>query len=438
MSPIRILDPFTTNQIAAGEVVETPASVVKELVENALDAESSQISISFKKGGLEEIRIIDNGYGIVKSEVELAFQRHATSKIYTADDLLSVKTLGFRGEALPSIAAVSRLECITRSRNDDVGTRILLEGGRAIAKEEVGATVGTEIRVCELFYNTPARRRFLQSIAAEAARLSFLVTKTSLINPAVSFVLANENRKLLDTRGDGDTLMVISQAYGRECARAMLPLSGADDDYSLEGFISNTSWTKTNRRFQTFSVNGRLVKSRLLQEALEEGYRSLLPKGRFPGCVLHLKADPRKIDVNVHPAKTGVRFSNEKELFNFIEDVVRQTLQKRLKFNFFKSRPVSSRATLEEKETEKTSQGIISFEKNESSDRPFYAQVDEKPSLSALEPHTEYSPGGTGVEKSINEQDAEKRADYYDSETPIPPLTIIGQLFQTYILAQTE
>lgn len=314
---IRILDRSTADKIAAGEVIENPASVVKELVENSLDAGASRIRVSVSEGGKRSIRVTDDGCGIAPAGLKLAFSRFATSKLKSIDDLETIGSLGFRGEALPSIAAVARVTLTTRRKDDFHALRITVEGGAASPPVETGAPAGTEVLVEDLFYNTPGRLKFLRGGPRELAGISSLLTALALAHPACSFTLLSEGKTALRTTGDGSLLHVIGALYGGEAAAAALPLTGADraGGISLEGYLSAPHFSRASRRWITTVVNGRVIRSPLLMGALERAYGGMLERRRHPLAVLLLQAPPEMLDVNVHPAKSEIRF-HRTALFN--------------------------------------------------------------------------------------------------------------------------
>jgi len=326
MTTIRVLDEQLANQIAAGEVVERPASVVKELVENAVDAGATTIDLTIEEGGLNLIRVIDNGSGIQPEEVELAFQRHATSKLLTSSDLFRIASLGFRGEALPSIAAVSRVECISSPASDGLGYRLVIEGGTIKQQGSVNAQQGTEMSVRDLFYNTPARLKYMKSIQTELGHISDYMNRIALAHPGIAFTLRHNGNELLRTPGTGDRLQVIAAVYGTSAAKAMYPISAETPDYTLNGYISKPELTRANRNAITIVVNGRYIRSFLVNQALLQGYHTLLPINRYPIVALEIGMHPSLLDVNVHPSKMEVRFSKEPELRALIEEAVRKVL----------------------------------------------------------------------------------------------------------------
>ncbi|NQX64723.1 DNA mismatch repair endonuclease MutL [Paenibacillus alba] len=324
MGKIQLLSEHIANQIAAGEVVERPSSVVKELVENSVDAESTRIDVTIEEGGLQLIRVSDNGSGMALEDCELAFQRHATSKIATSKDLFSIRTLGFRGEALPSIASVSKLECVTSSTTDGLGRKVLIEGGTIRSVEETAASRGTEVTVRDLFYNTPARLKYMKTIQTELGHISDYLYRLALAHPGIAFSLKHNGNVLLQTLGNGDLLQVIAGIYGTAIGKQMLPIQVESLDYTISGFVAKPEMTRANRGGISTIVNGRYVRNFALNQALLQGYHTLLPINRFPVAVLQIGMDPSLVDVNVHPSKLEVRFSKEAELTALIEAEVKR------------------------------------------------------------------------------------------------------------------
>lgn len=318
MPDIQCLPSHVADLIAAGEVVERPASVAKELLENAIDAGSSAIVVEIQHGGLTYLRIADNGCGIDAEQLPTAFLRHATSKLRTAADLAAIGTLGFRGEALAAISAVSRVDIFSRRTGAETGASLHLEGGVPGQVEEVGCPEGTTICVRDLFYNTPARMKFMKKDSAEGAAVSGIVQHLALSHPEISFKLIRDGVELLHTPGDGDLQSAVYAAMGRDFAMGLLPISGCSGDISVEGFVTKPLNGHGTRGRQLFFVNGRFIKSQLLTAALEEAYRNQLLKGKFPGCVLRLTMPADRLDVNIHPAKTVVKFVNDKDAFNAV------------------------------------------------------------------------------------------------------------------------
>ena len=326
MPQIQQLPAHIADLIAAGEVVERPASVCKELLENALDAGASAVSVELEKGGLTYLRVTDNGCGMAAEQLPTAFLRHATSKLRTASDLAAIHTLGFRGEALAAIAAVSRLDVFSREPSAEVGARLHLEGGVPGEVTAAGCPVGTTICVRDLFYNTPARMKFMKKDSAEGGAASAVVTQLALSHPDVSFKLLRDGQEVLHTPGNGELLPAVYAALGRDFALSLLPVSGSNGDVRVSGFVTKPLAGHGTRARQLFFVNGRLVKSQLLTAAVEEGYRNRLLKGKFPGCVLHITLPPEAVDVNVHPAKTVVKFVSDKTVFDAVYHTVTSAL----------------------------------------------------------------------------------------------------------------
>lgn len=394
--PIEVLAPEVIAKIAAGEVVERPASVVKELIENAIDAGSTQIKIEARHGGIKLIRVVDNGSGIPSGEVALAFERHATSKVRGAADLENISTLGFRGEALPSIAVVSQVDIITRTNKDSTGTHLNLQGGEITARGQKASLQGTSVTVQNLFQNVPARLKFLKSISTESAHISDLVSQYGLAYPEIKFELAADGKTVLQTPGNGSLRDVLVEIYGLKTAEAMIEVG--DSGSQVYGFVSPPSLTRSRRDSLTFFVNRRLVKSGLLTRATEEAYSGLLMTGKHPIAVLNIAIPLSDIDVNVHPAKTEVRFRSEGEVFTLVQRAVRAALVAEASVPDTKRapRPVSSstvttgldRAVLQERLFKE----------------PAHAQIQQSPR--AL------------------------------TESRLPILRIIGQLASTYIIAE--
>ena len=316
--PIQVLDQSTINQIAAGEVVERPASVVKELMENAIDAGSTAITVEIRQGGIGFIRITDNGCGIKKEELPLAFLRHSTSKIRTAEDLLTVSSLGFRGEALSSIAAVSQVELITKTSGSLTGSRYRIEGGEEKGLEEIGAPDGTTFISRNLFFNTPARRKFLKTETTEGAHVTDLVEKIALSHPEISIRLIVNNQSRLHTSGNHNLKDIIYTVYGREIAANLLPLEVSNGIVKISGFIGKPVIARGNRNFENYFINGRYIKSGLVSKAIEDGYKSYMMQHKYPFTLLHLAVEPEFIDVNVHPSKMELRFKDGENMYRVI------------------------------------------------------------------------------------------------------------------------
>ncbi|WP_056990713.1 DNA mismatch repair endonuclease MutL, partial [Liquorilactobacillus mali] len=325
MGKIHELTDILADQIAAGEVVERPASVVKELVENAIDANSSQIDILVEDGGLAKIQVIDNGEGIEDSDVELAFKRHSTSKILTKKDLFKIRTLGFRGEALPSIASVAEVELETAAKNA-TGTVIKIKGGQILEKKMAARSQGTTITVADLFFNTPARLKYLKSIQTELAAISDIVNRLALSNTDIAFSFSSNGKTLLQTAGNGNLQQTISAIYGVNNARKMLAFANEDLDFKISGFVSLPELTRASKNYISILINGRYIKNYQLTNAIIKGYGSKLMVGRYPFAVLAISLDPLLIDVNVHPTKQEVRISKEEQLGGLIRESIAQRI----------------------------------------------------------------------------------------------------------------
>ena len=326
MARIQELDQNTIDQIAAGEVVERPSSVVKELVENAIDSGATSITVEIHDGGTSMIRITDNGSGIEKSQIRNAFKRHATSKLMSIDDIYRLKSLGFRGEALSSIAAVAKVELITKTADELIGTRYIINGGTEESVEEIGAPTGTTIIVRELFYNTPARKKFLKTPQTEGSYIGDLMEHLALDNPSISFHFINNRDDRFTTSGNGDLKELIYRIYGRDVSMCIIPIQAREDGYCIEGYLGEPSLNRSNRNFEIFFVNGRYVKDKIVSKALEEGYKEYLMQHKFPFCVVHITMDSAEVDVNVHPSKMEIRFGNQARVYDFIRRSVARTL----------------------------------------------------------------------------------------------------------------
>lgn len=323
---IRVLDNATINKIAAGEVVEGPFSVVKELVENAIDAEATAIILEIREGGKKLIRITDNGIGIPENEVEIAFLRHATSKITELEDLESIQSLGFRGEALASIAAISQLEIITRPKDQPHGISLELVGGKVVGKKAVGCPQGTTLLVKNIFYNTPARLKFMKSTPGETGKITEMFTRLALSKPNISFKYINNNNIMFTTPGNGSLQQTILSVFDRELFKQLIPIEGRWGNTALEGFISQPTYLRGNRNYEILFINGRFVKHKGIYQAIENAYRERLPINKFPLCILNLSVDPSELDVNVHPTKTEVKLEREEEIKAFIQETVERAL----------------------------------------------------------------------------------------------------------------
>ncbi|MBC1527176.1 DNA mismatch repair endonuclease MutL [Listeria seeligeri] len=419
-----------SNKIAAGEVVERPASVVKELVENAIDAGSTVIDILVEEAGLNKITIIDNGSGIEEEDVATAFLRHATSKIKNEADLFRVHTLGFRGEALPSIASVSHLTLET-STGESKGTTISLEGGKIIEQKSGHARKGTQIEVSQLFFNTPARLKYLKSLPTELGNITDILNRLALAHPNISFRFSHNGKPLLQTNGNGDLRQVIAAIYGVSIAKKSIPVKAESLDFKISGYAILPEINRSNRNYISTIINGRFIKNFALVKAIQEGYHTLLPIGRFPIIVLQIEMDPIIVDVNVHPAKLEVRLSKEKELGLLISQMIKQAFHE---LQLIPDGEISKK----QKEIQKSEQIQMSFEENK--------PKEETPTLFSKPSNPEYVPSDNDVP---TENDfVFETAPVYTSEEHIEPkettqeripkMYPIGQMHATYIFAQNE
>lgn len=327
MPNIHVLDQNTINKIAAGEVIERPASVVKELLENAIDAKATAVTVEIREGGISFIRVTDNGCGIEKDEIPLAFLRHSTSKIQSVEDLFTVSSLGFRGEALSSIAAVGQVELITKTGRSLTGNRYQIEGGVERGMEEIGAPDGTTFIVRNLFYNTPVRRKFLKTPMTEGAHVADLVEKIALSHPEISIRFIQNNQNKLHTSGNHNLKDIIYTVYGREITANLLPVSVAGEAFSVEGFIGKPTIARSNRNFENYYINGRYIKSNIINKAIEEAYKPFMMQHKYPFTMLHFKIEPEFLDVNVHPTKMELRFQNGEQVFRMVRDTVAEALR---------------------------------------------------------------------------------------------------------------
>jgi DNA mismatch repair protein MutL len=415
---IRVLDEKVISQIAAGEVIERPASVVKELVENSLDAEATQVTIEVKDGGKKSIKVADYGVGMSREDVEKAFFRHSTSKITTLRDLESITSLGFRGEALASIGAVAKVTLVTKQRNgkDDIGTEILVEGAKIRHVKDVACNEGTTIIVNDLFYNTPARRKYLRTTRAELAKITDIVTRQALIHPEIFFKLVHDGSDIINTPKGVAPLDNIVHIYGKDIAREMLPLSYSDYDLKIEGFISKPAVTRKSSSHISIFVNKRYITSKLLSSAIKDGYHNLIMKNRYPIAVISIKIHPRKIDVNVHPTKLEIRFEDEKKVYNSFVKAIETALQTRSLI------PEFGDVKLE-------TPGLEALE---------ILQTDSVEALREMIPTVEAKKQvnihdfGTGLKsEAVHEPPVE------GDKTHLPKMYLVGQILKTYIVTQS-
>ncbi|MFT7820353.1 DNA mismatch repair endonuclease MutL [Bacillus siamensis] len=453
MAKVIQLSDELSNKIAAGEVVERPASVVKELVENAIDANSTVIEIDIEEAGLSSIRVLDNGEGMETDDCKRAFRRHATSKIKDENDLFRVRTLGFRGEALPSIASVSHLE-IKTSIGEGAGTHLILQGGNIISEQKSSSRKGTEIIVTNLFFNTPARLKYMKTVHTELGNITDVVNRIALAHPEVSIRLRHQGKNLLQTNGNGDVRHVLAAIYGTAVAKKMIPLHVSSLDFEVKGYIALPEITRASRNYMSSVINGRYIKNFPLVKAVHEGYHTLLPIGRHPITFIEITMDPILVDVNVHPSKLEVRLSKETELHELIRDGIKEVFQKQRLIPSAQLPKKSAPAPV------KNEQQFITFEESaperklpEKMPEPSYSPMklssvvkepasvieeeflpkeadDDVPSeISMPEPEAPVSDIPEPEEEAVSEEIREER---------VPVMYPIGQMHGTYILAQNE
>jgi len=452
MGRIYMLDEATINKIAAGEVIERPASIVKELAENSIDAGATAVSIEIQEGGKSYINVSDNGCGILKEDVEQVFFRHATSKIKSSNDLQGILTLGFRGEAMASIAAVSEVELKTKAEEDTSGSHIIIKGGKILENNAVGYPTGTSVTVRNLFFNTPARLKFLKSDTAEQGAIVDIVEKLALSNTGISIKLTVNNKVVLHTPGNGDLLSVILCIYGKNIAKAMLRLEHSNDIVSIEGYIGKPEIAKGNSTYMTFSVNGRYIKNRMMAEAMRQAYKTLLMNNRYPFSVINLNIKSDMLDVNVHPTKQEIKFSDEKAIFNTLYAAVRNCLNSSSLIFESLEEPVSTPAAPAEAYRNDSSYVSQAFEK-----RNDYTAMETKPQNGKFEQFSIEALKSTPVTDSYSKQYQYERSSSRQGIVPEPrveviqeekpdtlekqrtlDISIIGQLFGTYVLGQHE
>ena len=436
MGKIRKLDDALANKIAAGEVVERPASVVKELIENAIDAHSTIIEVELEEAGLAKIRVVDNGDGFEEEDCFLAFERHATSKIKDEADLFRIRTLGFRGEALPSIASVSHLELKT-STGEGPGTWLVLKGGELVQHGRTSSRKGTDITVSHLFFNTPARLKYMKTIHTELGHVVDVINRLALAHPHISFRLTHNGKQLFYTNGNGDVRQVLAAIYGLDVTKKMIAIHAETLDFTIDGYVALPEVTRASRNYMTTIVNGRYIKNYSLYKAIEEGYHTLLPIGRHPITFLNIMMDPLLIDVNVHPAKLEVRFSKEAELNELVQQTIRQSFQKKT---------LIPEVTAPRVEKTKAEQQTFSFEHIVKESNTMSPRVTEI--YRDQEKKTEERIVLEKSDERVRDQDVKPLdvesvvpSEHVTGEMEqerIPPLYPIGQMHGTYILAQNE
>lgn len=481
MAKIEELSEMLANQIAAGEVIERPASVVKELVENAIDAHSTQIDIRIEEAGLRKIQVIDNGDGIPSLEVEKAFKRHATSKIHSRDDLFRIRTLGFRGEALPSIASVSEVTLET-STGEDKGTYLYLKGGKIIEQRSSDARKGSKITVESLFFNTPARLKYVKSLQTELANIGDMINRLAMSHPGIAFRLVHDGNQMLRTVGNGDLRQTLAGIYGVQTAKKMRPIANENLDFKIGGYISLPEVTRASRNYLSIMVNGRYIKNYLLNKAIIEGYGSKLMVGRFPIAAITIDMDPLLVDVNVHPTKQEVRISNEKELMELLSEAIKKTLSKeqlipdalenlgfknkfnksndkaeQIRLDMTEERPSEMKGTPSWNKPEKERlndeevSSLVHLPKEateETKKTDFYVSEDTMMNVTSLSSEVPAINSQPIIEESYSElidlhqgshlKAAEKMLAEEEKVKQLPSLEYIGQMHGTYLFAQNE
>ena len=420
MSKIKVMDEHLANKIAAGEVVEKIVSVVKELVENAIDAGSSEITIELKESGLREIKITDNGIGMEHDDVLLAFERHATSKIYDDDDLFNINTLGFRGEALPSIASISEVEVKTCYKDFEIGTYLHIKGGKLLSEESIAANRGTSFKITNLFYNTPARLKHLSSSYAELANVIDYINKIALSYTNIRFRLLNDDKELLSTTGSNNLLKVINSIYGINIAKKMIPINGENDDYHISGYISLPEVTRSSKNHMTMIVNGRVVRNSILYKSINEAYSNYKEDSRYPICVILIETDPSLLDVNIHPSKLDIRFSNFDELNNLIKGTIDGAIKEKM---------LIPNISLTEEEMPKYTHMTLNIERtNPEENNDYKNKLEELINYSVKEDNNIYS---------NTEQIQSETIDIIDNEK-LPELYPVALLLGTYIVCENN
>ena len=422
MSKIQIMDEILANKIAAGEVVEKTMNVVKELVENAIDAQSDEIRIELIDSGVKEVKVTDNGIGMDQEDAKLAFSRHATSKLKNLDDLFNIESLGFRGEALPSIASVSNIEL--KTSNGERGTYLTLSGGKDMHIEDSDLQKGTTITVKDLFYNTPVRLKYLKNLYVELANITDYVNKMALSYPNIKFTLINNGKILLDTDGKGDLRKVIYQIYGADVTKKMIEISGENDDYYIHGYISYPEMQKSNRNAITTLVNGRVIKNNELNKIITDAYHTYIPKDKFPIIVLNIDVDPILIDINIHPTKMDIKFSKMDTLKELVYDEITRQLEKLTL--------IPNISTRTEEAVRETTIPLYQAFHNDTKEEPKYEET-----------VLDFSVADTLPEEDIPQQDSiEEKIETKTEEEPrkarIKPMIPRGVVYLTYIIAENE
>lgn len=471
MAKIQLLDQKTIDNIAAGEVIERPASVVKELVENAVDANANAITVEIKDGGMTLIRVTDNGIGIPKDQVKTAFLRHATSKIRSVEDLLSVSSLGFRGEALSSISAVAQVELVTKTAESFSGVSYKIYGGEEEAFDDIGAPDGTTFLVKNLFYNTPARRKFLKSATTEAGYVEQMMVHIALSHPEISFKFIHNNKNKIYTSGNGKVKDIIYHIYGRDVAGALIPVQAQSEDVKVTGFVAKPYVSRGNRNYESYFINGRYIKSSIIYKSIEEGYRTFTMKHRYPFVCLDFKINQELLDVNVHPTKMEIRFRNGREIYELVVDTVRAALlQKDLVQDVLRETPKKKElprtkevkkpepfeVNRRKEETQKMDQTMKDFAKMRQSQtnqqghrakpegmkqdrlKSESSQTAKKPTYAGLNYNTQKKEFPQYKTDELSSNQMTLREDPVFSVQARPDRKILGQLFKTYWLIEYE
>lgn len=464
MARINVLPKEIYQLIAAGEVVERPSSVVKEMIENSLDAGAKNITLEIKNGGSTYIRITDDGCGIERDDVRKVFISHATSKISKKDDLNSIGTLGFRGEAMASISAVAKVELLTKAENEEIGTRYEIAGGEELEFDDAGCPNGTTIVVRDIFFNTPARMKFLKKDVTEGNQVAGIVDRMAISHPEISFRFIRDGKQMLITSGNGDLKSTIYSVLGKEMSDSLMSVDYSYENMRLMGFVSKPTASRKSRAGQFFYINNRIVKSKTAMAALEQAYKNTIMVGRFPACVLNIELDPSQVDVNVHPAKTEVRFANEKPIFNLVYYGVKTAIEndRTVKEVEFKEKPIYQQSNAYQNDDNKSFQAKFDFFKKK--DEPPSQQViktkpredfwrveapkpeykitrDDKPKADINIEYKEPENFVPDQKEEIPKAQADEKVvitDEKDNENVIPDFKLIGEAFKTYLIVEIE
>lgn len=483
MPKINLLDKSVYELIAAGEVIERPSSVIKELAENSIDAGATSITVEIKRGGISYLRVTDDGCGIAYEDIPTAFMRHATSKVYTQDDLDSINTLGFRGEALASVCAVSRVELLTKQHEDKLGSQYRIEGGEPVEYDHAGCADGTTIIIRDLFFNTPARLKFLKKDVTEGNYCASVIEKLALSHPGISFRFIRDGRQTMMSSGDGEYYSAVYAVFGKQFAAGLIPVENVYQNTAVTGFVSSPLFTRANRSMQHFFVNGRSVKSPLCCAALEEAFRNTIMVGKFPSCVLCVNTDPAQVDANIHPTKTEVRFTNEKQVFDAVYFAVKNALMgydesREIKLN---PAPVQSVQNIPQPERartvepQRTASAVIIEEAPKTmhipsgrdavlpgnseptkftvrQEQPFRMKTEEfqaeQTYISEMAPEKKPEPAETPLnelpgfaflnERSFEKKPQEAPAEELHAECRKQQIRVVGELFKTYIVCESD